>query len=134
MPRRSHTAPLEKDLHLMVARYLQARYPSVIFTSDASGMRVTPGLRVELKKKRCQGYKIVDLIVDEPRGGYHGLRVEIKRDRSELYDRHGNYRKREHIQEQVKAVGRLSELGYFAVFACGWDECIKVIDHYMKLK
>ena len=134
MPRRPHTTPREKDLHLMVCRYIQARYPSVIFTSDPSGMRVTIGLRVEIKKKRCQGYKIPDLIIDEPRGGYHGLRMEIKRSPSELYDRNGNYRKTEHIQEQAKAIDRLKELGYFAAFACGWDECIKVIDHYMKLK
>ncbi len=50
----------EKEVHTAVCKYLDAQYPDVIYLSDPSGMRVTIGLQMELKRKRCKRYKIPD--------------------------------------------------------------------------
>ena len=76
----------EKILHTQVCQYLDLQYPDVIYTSDMSGMRVSIGLRVEMKRKQCKKYVIPDLLILHPKKGYHGLLIEIKADKEDLYN------------------------------------------------
>lgn len=129
---KQNTVLREKNVHQQICDYLKLQYRNVIFTSDASGMRVGMGLRMELKRKRCAGYVIPDLIILEPRGGHHGLIMEIKKNHSEVYTTGGMIRKDKHLHEQIRSIERLRELGYSAGFVCGFDEAKRVIDQYFK--
>lgn len=127
-------AATEKIIHQQICTYINLQYPNVIYTSDASGMRLTIGLRMEAKAKRCNNYVIPDLIILHPAGGFHGLMLEIKRTRNDLYKKGGGYLKSEHIEAQTKAIEQLNKLGYHSGFACGFEEAKTVIDAYLKLQ
>jgi hypothetical protein len=122
----------EKIIHQQICSYINLQYPNVIYTSDASGMRLTIGLRMEAKAKRCNRYVIPDLIILQPVGGFFGLLLEIKRSRKDLYKKDGTFLKCEHIEAQAKAIEQLNEIGYSAGFVCGFEEAKTVIDAYFK--
>lgn len=63
-----------------------------------------------------------DIIMDIARGGYHGLRIELKRTKNEQLT--------EHQEERLEV---LREEGYFAVACKGFEETIDVISRYLKL-
>jgi hypothetical protein len=120
----------EKQVHKAICKYLDIHYPDVIYTSDPSGMRVSIGLVMEMKAKRCKKYPLPDLIVLQPSGAYHGLCMEIKKDLSEIFTKSGDMRKNKHIEEQHKTLKQLQKLGYAAIFAAGFDHAKKAIDLY----
>ena len=122
----------EKEIHKQICRYLDIQYPDVIYTSDPSGMRVSIGLVMEMKAKRCKSYKIPDLIILHPSGRYKGMCIEIKRDLSQIVTKNGTMRKEKHLQEQLKTLERLQILGYAAIFGAGFDHAKQAIDLYFK--
>jgi hypothetical protein len=124
----------EKEVHKAICKYLDAQYPDVIYTSDPSGMRVSIGLVMEMKAKRCKRYKIPDLLILYPNGQYYGLFMEIKKDLSQIVTKSGDIRKDKHTQEQLKTLEKMHNLGYAAVFAAGFDHAKQAIDLYFKQK
>ena len=121
----------EENTHVAIAAYIRSQYPDVIFTSESSGIRVPMHLAVMMKKQRS-AHKQPDMIVLEPKGNYHGLILEIKKDRSEVYLKNGEYSKNQHIQEQLKTLNLLNSKGFYACFACGFDHAKEIIDSYMR--
>ena len=119
----------EENLQIAVCTYLRLNYPSVIFTSESSGVRLTMGQAVKAKKMRSGG-KLPDLWILEPRGGYHGLFIELK---AEPYLKKDGWFKTPHIKEQAETIARLMNKGYAATFAVGFDQAKEAIDVYMKL-
>lgn len=63
-----------------------------------------------------------DLTIDIAKGGYHGMRIELKR---------GNNDKES--DKQKERIALLIEEGYHAVFCKGVDAAIKATQDYMKL-
>ncbi len=122
----------EKQIHTLICEYLDLQYPNIIYLSDMSGMRVSIGLRVEMKRKRCKRFVIPDLIILHPKKGYHGLLIEIKAGKDDLYNKNGKIKKVEHLENQCKSLVQLNSLGYLSAFGCGFDECKKIIDNYLK--
>lgn len=122
----------EESLQIAVSNYIKMQYPNVIFTSESSGIRVSMGTAVKMKKQRSN-HKLPDMIILEPRGRFHGLCLELKKDRNEVFTKKGEYRENEHIQKQLETLTQLRELGYFSIFGCGFDETKEIIDFYMNL-
>jgi hypothetical protein len=122
----------EKQVHTAICKYLDAQYPDVIYTSDPSGMRVSIGLVIEMKAKRCKRYKIPDLLILHPSDKYAGLFMEIKKDLSQIVTKSGDLRKDKHTKEQNRTLEKLQQLGYAAIFAAGFDHAKKAIDLYFK--
>lgn len=121
----------EKSVHQQLCDYIKYQYPKVVFTSDASGLRVSMGLRMELKRKRSND-KIPDLLILHPSGNYHGLLIEVKRNIGEVYKKDLSYVKDEHIEDQAATLEKLNAVGYKAVFGCGFDHSKQIIDEYLK--
>lgn len=122
----------EESLQIAVAKYLKLKYPRVIFHSDfASGCKLTIGQAMKNKSMQC-GKSYPDMFIAEPRKGYCGLYLELKKDRSEVYLKDGSYSQKQHIQEQLAMLGQLRQRNYKAEFACGIDEAMKIIDEYLK--
>jgi hypothetical protein len=122
----------EESVHVAIAAYIRAQYPNVLFTSESSGIRVPMHLAVMMKKQRST-HKQPDMIVLHPKGIFHGLILEIKKDHSEVFLKDGSISKKAHIQEQNNTLVMLRELGYCAMFACGFDDAKNKIDGYMGL-
>lgn len=128
----------ESDLQVMIANYIRAQYPNVVFHSDfGSGIKLTKGQAV--KQKRQNGGKRAwpDLFIAEPRtsGSINewkfGLFIELKKEGVRL--RKKNYEwASEHIAEQADMLDRLEFRGYKAVFAVGFDEAKEIIDKYLR--
>lgn len=123
----------EESLSLALTKYIRYKYPSLIFRVDASAdVRLPPHLAKKVSALQGGIKKYPDRFIARAKKGYHGLYIELKKDREELYKKNGELRQTEHIQGQYKMLQRLEVEGYKAVFACGIDEAMQVIDEYLK--
>ncbi len=126
--------PREASIHVALCDYVRAKYPDVIFTSESSGIRLTMGQAVKAKRLRSSS-KLPDFWMAEPAGLYHGLFLELKRSRDEVYLKGSQdgptYRNDKHIQGQRKVLDALRAKGYMAVFACGLEDAKEWVDFYL---
>lgn len=130
----------EESLQKQVCSYLRLQYPNVIFRSDfASGMKLSQYQAVQ--HKRLQSSRSwPDLFIYEPMQHgdklYCGLAIELKKEGTSVIlkigERKGKLSTDPHIQEQALMLKALNKKGYYANFAVGYDEAIKIIDWYMK--
>ena len=124
--------PKEESIQIAVSTYLRIAYPSVIFTAESSGIRLTMGQAVKAKKQRSQR-GLPDMMILEPRGKFAGLMIELKRDGQSPFKKNGQLKAGEHLGEQFNAIQSLIWRGYRATFATGFDKARTVIDEYMSL-
>lgn len=122
----------EKATHKALCGYIKYQYPDVVFTSDSSGLRLTMGLRMEIKAMRSC-HTIPDLLILEPRGSFAGLALEIKKDKGGAILKDGSISTGKHIQDQHQTLLHLEKKGYKACFGQGFDHCKSIIDEYMSL-
>lgn len=120
----------EEMLHMQVCQYIRQKYPHVIFSSDPSGMYVSMNQAKKLKVLRSHS-GLPDLWILEPRGGWHGLILELKKEGTELYKKNGTLRKNDHLEQQQRVLDMLKEKGYYATFSVGYDATISLIDKYL---
>jgi hypothetical protein len=124
--------PKEETIHAQVVKYLKLQYPKVLFRTDfAAGIKMTIGQAVKHKKLQ-QSRAWPDLFIAKPANGYSGLFLELKRDVSEIFKKNGDLVTDSHVQEQAALIKQLNELGYKAMFACGFDHARKAIDEYLR--
>lgn len=137
--KRGKSQKKEESIQLAVCNYLRAKYPDVIWFCDlASGMKLPIWLAAKNKKMRSHR-GLPDLYILRPsyenrdinclRKLYYGLVIELKKDDVRL--KTGGIAKSAHHDEQAEILARLNREGFKAVFACGLDEAIKVIDEYL---
>lgn len=125
--------PTEQSIHLALCTYVRAKYPQAIFTSESSGVRLTMGQAIKAKRLRSSS-GLPDFWLVEPRGGYHGLFLELKRSDSEVYRKDYTLKQDKHVMEQAAIIERLFHKGYLASFACGLEQAIDEVDNYMNLE
>ena len=77
----------------------------------------------QAKKFKAMGTRsgYPDLIIDIAKGGYSGMRLELKRSHREKT-----------TKNQDAELARLKEEGYYTVACCGYDESILEIENYVK--
>ena len=121
----------EKELTKLVCEYIKLQYPETIFTIDTSGIRLTIGQATQMKSLRSDR-GLPDLMIFEPRGKYHALFIELKREGEIIRNRSGEL-KTEHLREQNAIHERLNAKGYYAAFACSFTEAKIIIDTYMHI-
>lgn len=75
------------------------------------------------KKMKAEGQTrgVWDVALDAPKGGYHGLRIEMKVK--------GNYL----TQEQKLFGERYEKYGYKAAVCYSWIEAVNVIENYLSI-
>ncbi len=79
--------------------------------------------KAEAARFKAQGVKsgVPDLCLPVPRGGYHGLYIELKRLAGGTVSR-----------EQKEWIENLRRLGYRAEVCKGWEAAAEVIEGYLK--
>jgi hypothetical protein len=123
--------PTEEELQLMVCDYVASLWPGVIFNSDLAGQHTGPAQAGKNTRMRS-GAGFPDWFLAEPRGGYHGLFLELKREGTKLHKKDGSWAT-PHIRQQAEVLTKLDEAGYQAWFGVGWDQCRAIVDEYMAL-
>ena len=118
----------EYDLQKSLCLYIRLNYPQAIFTSDLSGIRLPMGLAVKTAKLRSSR-AIPDLLIFEPRKGYHGLFIELKRPGVRFFKRDGQPSTK-HFEEQWEMLEKLLQKGYLATIANSFDSAKAIIDGY----
>lgn len=79
--------------------------------------------RIEAARLKAQGVKsgVPDIVLPAARGEYHGLYIELKRQRGGRIS-----------EEQKKWIAGLTEQGYRAEVCEGWEAAAKVIIEYLE--
>ena len=114
------------------------QYPHVIFRSDyASGLHLTIN-QARIHASLQSGRAWPDLFIYEPSRGYYGLAIELKKEGTSVImkigERKGKLSTDPHIQEQALMLKTLLKKGYYANFAVGFDDAVKIIDWYFQKK
>lgn len=109
----------EDILQCKVVAYLRAQYPDIIFCSSMAGVRL-PSIGSAIKAKRMGNMKgVPDLLIFEPRGGIHGLMIELKSLHGELSN------------EQNIMINKLKDRDYWVKVCYDFCSAKEVIDRYM---
>ena len=125
----------ESKLGESITQYLQMQYPEVIFRWDYSaGMPLTLMQGVRMKKLQGQyskGFPDLTIFKQVERNciRYGALFIELKA--VNIYKKDGSLKKNEHYEEQAEMHKKLRKSGYYAEFACGFEEAKKIIDWYI---
>jgi hypothetical protein len=122
---------LEEDTHREICNYIRLKYPDVIFMSDGSGLKLPMGIAKKYAALKS-GRGIPDLFIAEPRGGYGGMFLEIKREETVIFTKEGKLYSDKHLHEQAVVLDRLMHRGYASYFAIGVRMASDLIDEYMK--
>ncbi len=133
----------EQNISLQVAEYLKLR--KILYRFDlAADLKLTMGQAMRMKKLQMDFKGYPDLFLCEPRVGYHGMYIELKKNKSEVFLKDGiTYKKKkikrgnqvyDHIQEQVLMQERLRDKGYFVVWGFGFEDTVEKIDLYLSGK
>lgn len=120
----------EYDLQKDICQYIRIQYPDLIFTSDLSGIRLPMGLAVKTAKLRSSR-AIPDLLIFEPRHGYHGLFIELKRPGVSFFKKDGITPATEHYAEQWEMINRLLSKGYLSTHCNTFETAKTIIDSYL---
>jgi len=113
-----HRVPLEFHDQIAVAQYLRLRYPDALWSATAGGLRTSYS---QAKRMKAMGLRrgVPDLLIFEPRGRYHGLAIEMKRESGGVLS-----------AEQKWWIDELNKRGYKAVICRGYADAISQIDDY----
>ena len=120
----------EKILHRKLCSYLKENYPEVYFFSDPSGLRVTPGLRIQLQQTHS-AHPQLDLVILEPSLQYKALVLELKAESP--YKKNGELLKSDHLEKQLKTMNFLKSKGYHCLFAWTEDMARAIFNEYLGL-
>lgn len=134
--KKSFKSAKEEQIQMAVCEYLRNNYPNVIWFCDvASGLKLPIWIATKHSKMRSSR-GLPDLFIAHTKpmkyedDSYGGLFIELKKDGIRL--KNGSMPKTEHIREQEAILDRLRLLGYKCEFGVGYDECVKLIDDYLK--
>lgn len=76
----------------------------------------------------------VDIFIAEPRNGYHGLFLEVKREGSGAILKSGAFSTDKKLQGEVAFLKRARDKGYKAEIGIGFEQCMKIINEYLGIK
>lgn len=124
---------LEYELQKAVCRYLSYQYSEVEYMSDTiANLKLTMQQASRNKAIQKNGFKCPDLIILEPRSGYHGLFIELKLETPFKKDGSIKASKNDHLKGQFETIEKLNEKGYLACFSWGFEMTKEIIDNYLK--
>jgi len=114
-----HGPDSEYTIQKSICELLDWKAPWLLYCASAGGVRTSI---VEARRMKMTGYKrgFPDLFFYEPRQGFNGLAVELKRPKGRA------------TPDQKKWKEGLEERGYMAVIARGREECLEIIRSYFK--
>lgn len=123
---------LEFILQKAVCRYLSYQYDVEYMSDTIANLKLTAQQASRNKAIQKNGFKCPDLIILEPRNGYHGLFIELKLETPFKKDGSIKASKDDHLKGQLETIEKLNAKGYLACFSWGFDMTKEIIDNYLK--
>jgi hypothetical protein len=122
----------EQLIYKQLSEYLKRVHPDLLWRFDfAAGTKMTQG-QVARHKQLNPHRGWPDFVLFKPsRNGWDGLVLEIKV--HSPYKLDGCLKKDEHLEEQHAMLARFNEVGYYAAFAVGIEDCIAKIEKYLSI-
>jgi hypothetical protein len=121
----------EENIHRALLSFMRLKFSDVIFRTDGAGLFMPKRTAINFAKNQSgKGYP--DVFVAHPTGEYSGLMIEVKKDDNEVLLKNLKIRNNKHIQKQYSVLKQLNDRGYYAVFGCGIDNCMSIVDAYME--
>jgi hypothetical protein len=118
--RRKTTPESESNQQEIVIKYLRLAYPDALYCASAGGMWTSDSQRIKMARTGyVKGFP--DLFIYEPRNGFHGLAIEMKKEKGGVVS-----------PEQKQWEQQLRNRGYSSYICKGSQDAIKVIDEYFK--
>jgi hypothetical protein len=109
----------EQKVQETVIKWLLLQYPHALYCASAGGMRTSQGTAIKMKRAGyVKGFP--DLFIYEPRGKYHGLAIELKREKGGQVS-----------PEQNEWRNALESRGYCAYICRGFEEAREKIEWYL---
>lgn len=111
----------KEEFHMQstLVYWLRQQHPRVLFTISPQGMKLPISVAVKIKRLGY-GAGTPDLMIFEPRGGCHGLFIELKTKKSRV------------SPEQAEWLEQLTLRGYAATVCRSVEEAIMEINNYLK--
>lgn len=117
----------EEEIQVQIVNYLRAK--NILFqTNPYSGFKQS--MYSAAKAKRLgHNSGFPDVMIFEPRRGFHGLFIELKKFGFQVFKKNGSLRD-EHIKKQNDVIQTLLSKNYYSIFCCGFEQAKDVIDWY----
>jgi len=122
--------PTEAIIQEELIAWLKSNYPDVLYSADASGIKLNIGYAMKLTRAGILNRTHPDIQIIKACCGYHSLFIELKKEDIKLKKQNGEWSS-DHLIEQSLRLQRLSKEGYCATFAVGLTEAKKIILHYL---
>lgn len=122
---------LEFKLQIQVVKYLQFKYPDVLFESSPINLNLTKAQRKMMSAIQKKGFHPPDIKIFEARRGHHGFALELKKETPYLKDGI-TLKKSEHLANQQKSIEAMGAKGWLAGFFWEFDSIKTVIDWYLE--
>lgn len=120
----------EQKLQIKLCSYIKNFYPNVYFSSDPSGLRVTPGLRSLLKATRSSHAQLDVTILEPSRCGlYHGLIIECKKETP--YKQNGELKEDQHLKDQLATMNLLEFKGFRCQWCWDYETGVAILNGYL---
>ena len=125
----------EIDIQIMLIKYLRAQYPKAMYNAATILSSIPLNSKAYQGKAKAAGNTSgwPDLWISEPRGGFHGLYIELKSEKAKVFLKRSGKPATPHIAEQIAVLEALRERGYKAELCIGLDAAKKVLDDYFNL-
>jgi len=110
----------ELDIHNAVIDYINLQYPRLLYTSTLGGVYLGKSnwkQKSIVKKHYSKG--LPDILIFEPRSGYHGLAIELKTEKGKL------------SKDQKKWLKDLNDRNYCAIVCYGFYDTIETLNNYL---
>ena len=122
----------EMKIQVALCDWMRREFPSAMFRSDGAGFRMTMGVAKQYARlQSCKGWP--DFMLVEPQAPFHGLFIEIKATRDDVFKKNGEMRSNKHIANQADVIARLRGRHFAAVFGVGLEHCIRIVTLYMRI-
>lgn len=120
----------EWNEQLAFCKYLKKNYPDIEYRSDMSSGTKKDANMQNISNILQSGSGFPDTQIYEPRKGYVGIMIELKRVDSGAILKDGSLSSAEHIQNQHRKHERLRQRGWSVHFAEGSEEAIRIFENY----
>jgi len=122
--------PSEEQIAIAITRHYQITAPNILMHWDfGSGTKLSIS---QAKRQKALNPRRgnPDLMIYEPKGGYVGLAIELKREGVKIAKKDGSAVST-HVQEQNDYLEALRKRGWKCFFCIGYTDAIKTIDEYL---
>lgn len=120
---------LEFELQKNLAKYLNMKYPHVLFECSPINLNLTKAQRGMISAISKDDFHPPDMKIYAKRGEFVGLALELKKENP--YKNSGELKSSEHLKNQWRSILKMRQAGWSADFFWEFDQARKAIDEYL---